>query len=52
MGRVQAGVYRPDETRAAAYDRLFEVYLELHDHFGRSTKLMRRLKALRREALS
>jgi L-ribulokinase len=52
MGKVRRDVYLPDESRAAAYDRLFEVYLELHDHFGRSTNVMRRLKALRREARS
>jgi L-ribulokinase len=52
MGKVRRGVYVPDETRAAAYDRLFGVYLELHDRFGRSTDVMRRLKALRREVLA
>jgi L-ribulokinase len=52
MGKVRPAVYLPDETRAQAYDRLFEVYVELHDHFGRDTTTMRRLKALRRDAVA
>jgi L-ribulokinase len=46
MGRVERHAYLPDEERAAAYDELFAIYQELHDHFGRTTSLMRRLKAL------
>ena len=42
----------PDEDRAAAYDLLFEHYLALHDHFGRATTTMRRLKAIRRDAVA
>ncbi|WP_244930978.1 ribulokinase [Nocardioides sp. W7] len=52
MGKVRASVYLPDEARAQAYDRLFEIYLDLHDHFGRRTTTMRRLKALRRAAVA
>ncbi len=51
MGKVRKGVYVPDEGRAAAYDGLFEEYLALHDHFGRRTATMRRLKAIRRAAV-
>ena len=40
----------PDPRRAAAYDLLFAEYLELHDHFGRTTPAMHRLRALRRAA--
>ncbi len=46
MGRVDRDAYRPDEERATAYDGLFEIYRELHDHFGRETSLMHRLKDL------
>jgi L-ribulokinase len=35
MGKVRRDVYRPDEPRAARYDRLYEHYVRLHDHFGR-----------------
>ncbi len=35
MGKIHRSVYVPDEDRAAAYDRLYAVYTELHDHFGR-----------------
>jgi L-ribulokinase len=35
----------PDPARAGAYDALYLEWLELHDHFGRGTDLMRRLKA-------
>jgi L-ribulokinase len=51
MGKVRKGVYLPDEARATAYDALFDEYLALHDHFGRTTKVMRRLKAIRRGAV-
>lgn len=53
MGRVRRGVHQPDEARSQGYDRLFEVYRELHDHFGRGDRAgdaMRRLKAMRRQA--
>jgi L-ribulokinase len=52
MGRVRRDVYRPDEARARAYDELFALYLELHDHFGRHPRLMRSLAAIRRAARS
>ncbi len=52
MGKVRRHVYVPDEARAAAYDALFEHYLALHDHFGRTTTTMRRLKAIRRDAVA
>lgn len=52
MGKVRKAVYVPDETRAQAYDRLFAEYRELHDHFGRGATAMRRLKAIRREAVA
>ncbi|MEU4196993.1 ribulokinase [Kribbella sp. NPDC026611] len=51
MGKVRRGVHLPDEERAKAYDQLFELYLELHDHFGRHNRLMRKLKAIRRTAV-
>ncbi len=52
MGKVRKGVYLPDEGRAAAYDPLFEEYLALHEHFGRRTSTMRKLKAIRRAAVA
>jgi L-ribulokinase len=52
MGKVRDAVYRSDESRAQAYDSLFAEYLELHDHFGRTTKVMRRLRAIRRAAVA
>ena len=52
MGKVRRGVFVPDEARAEAYDALFAEYLELHDHFGRTTGVMRRLKAVRRAAVA
>ncbi|CUR62441.1 L-ribulokinase [metagenome] len=52
MGKVRRHVYVPDEDRAASYDLLFEQYLALHDHFGRATTTMRRLKAIRRDAVA
>lgn len=52
MGKVRKAVYVPDEKRAQAYDRLFAEYRQLHDHFGRSVPAMRRLKAIRRDAVA
>ncbi|MFY0407532.1 ribulokinase [Solicola sp. PLA-1-18] len=53
MGKVRRGAFVPNEADAAVYDRLFAEYLTLHDHFGRhGNDVMRRLKALRREAVA
>jgi L-ribulokinase len=52
MGKVRRGVHLPDEERARAYDELFGLYLELHEHFGRHTRLMRKLRSGRRAAVS
>lgn len=52
MGKVRRAVHLPDEERAAAYDRLFEEYVELHEYFGRQVRSMRRLKAIRRDAVA
>jgi L-ribulokinase len=52
MGRVTRAAYTPDTTTADAYDALYAEYCALHDHFGRGgTEVMKRLKAIRREAL-
>jgi L-ribulokinase len=51
MGKVDRAVYRPNEDRARAYDRLFAEYRVLHDHFGRGgNDVMRRLRSMRRQA--
>jgi L-ribulokinase len=43
----------PDEARADAYDRLFEHYRRLHDHFGRGgDDVMHRLRDLRPRELA
>jgi L-ribulokinase len=51
MGRRDEAVYRPDGARADAYDRLYAVYAELHDHFAGSarggTDVLHRLRSLR-----
>jgi hypothetical protein len=33
-----------DADAAAHYDELYKDWLELHDHFGRGTDLMKRLR--------
>jgi L-ribulokinase len=51
MGKIERAVYRPDEARAAAYDRLYAEYSILHDYFGRGgNEVMHRLRAIRRDA--
>ncbi|MCZ4521512.1 ribulokinase [Rhodococcus ruber] len=52
MGKVRRGAFVPDEARSEAYDSLYEIYLELHDRFGRDVPTMRRLRSLRRAALT
>jgi L-ribulokinase len=50
MGSSTRHVAVPDRHRAAVYDALYAEYRALHDHFGRETSTMRRLRALRRDA--
>ncbi len=53
MGGVREETVDPDPARAAAYDGLFALYTELHDHFGRGgSRSLHRLRALRNAALS
>ncbi|WP_411721599.1 ribulokinase [Mycetocola sp.] len=53
MGKVNRNMFTPDEEAAAAYDRLFAEYRELHDYFGRGgNDVMHRLRQLKREALA
>ena len=44
MSRLRPERVTPDPRRADAYDALYRDWLELHDHFGRKTDLMKRLK--------
>jgi L-ribulokinase len=51
MGGVRSDTVDPDPARAAAYDDLFALYTELHDHFGRGgSESLHRLRALRNAA--
>lgn len=53
MGKVNKNIYTPNDEAAAAYDDLYAEYVLLHDYFGRGANdVMKRLKALRREALA
>ncbi len=44
MARLKPERVSPRPEAADAYDALYGDWLELHDHFGRATDLMRRLK--------
>jgi L-ribulokinase len=44
MAHLRPGRVTPDPAAADAYDALYGDWLELHDHFGKGTNLMRRLK--------
>lgn len=56
MTRVQALQYVPNPASIAAYDRLYELYSDLHDAFGRTERtpdlhrLMKELIAIREQA--
>jgi L-ribulokinase len=52
MAADRVDVLVPDEGRARVYDELFAVYRELYDRFGRESDVLRRLGALRRQALT
>ena len=53
MGRVERNVYTCDACSSDAYDRLYEEYRLLHDHFGRgSNDVMKRLKRMRQEVIT
>ena len=43
-------VYEPDEKAAAVYEQLYREYAVLHDYFGRTEPLMRRLRQARASA--
>ncbi|GAA3749657.1 ribulokinase [Salinactinospora qingdaonensis] len=48
MGKVERDVFRPDHARADAYDDLYAVYTDLHDHFGRGgSDALHRLRRIR-----
>ncbi len=53
MARLSDEVFVPDPERHATYDRLYEEYRRLHDHFGRGgDDVMKRLRAIRDRALA
>ena len=52
MARLKPEAFTPDAERHAAYQPLYDIYLRLHDHFGRGgDACMRELKEIRRAAL-
>jgi L-ribulokinase len=50
MGGVKELSFAPIPANRAVYDRLFAEYRLLHDHFGRTQAVMKRLKAITHEA--
>ncbi|MFC3519763.1 ribulokinase [Streptomonospora nanhaiensis] len=53
MGGATRDAVLPDPGRAAAYDGLYAVYTELHDHFGRGgSDALHRLRAIRNQSLT
>jgi L-ribulokinase len=53
MGKLNTAVYRPDQDRADAYDRLYAEYATMHDYFGRGQNdVMHRLRAIKRDAIA
>ena len=51
MGKVRRDVYAPDRRRAEAYERLYHVYVRLHDWFGRDSRdLMGELQSIAADA--
>jgi L-ribulokinase len=52
MGKLNRSVYTPGSETADAYDALYAEYATLHDYFGKTSKVMHTLKAIKREALA
>ena len=53
MGSLAPAVYQPSSIASARYERLFDEYTALHDHFGRGgSDVMHRLKRLRRDSMT
>ncbi|ROO85760.1 L-ribulokinase [Actinocorallia herbida] len=50
MGKIRRNAYLPDPARADAYDPLYALYTELHDHFGPPNGPLHRLRAIRNAA--
>ncbi|MBV9048052.1 MAG: hypothetical protein JOY58_07270, partial [Solirubrobacterales bacterium] len=51
MGKVRDHLYSPSRQRAEAYDRLYRVYVQLHDWFGQQNReLMRELQSISADA--
>ncbi|MCU0513547.1 MAG: ribulokinase [Anaerolineae bacterium] len=49
MGKLKADVVQPIPENVALYDQLYAEYKALYDLFGRTSPVMKRLKALRRQ---
>ncbi len=49
MGGGVSRVYYPTPDRGRMYDRLYELYCQLHDAFGTETSIMKQLKAMQAE---
>jgi len=45
MARLHDVRYVPDPGVRASYDRIYELYLELHDYFGRHSSVMKALRS-------
>ncbi|MGV8846195.1 ribulokinase [Tessaracoccus sp.] len=51
MGNRREGAYTPQPAAVESYNRLYALYVAVHDHFGRDHRdVMHTLRALRREA--
>jgi L-ribulokinase len=51
MGRLERDGWKPDAERADGYDRLYDIYRQLHDYFGKQVPgVMHGLRQRRREA--
>lgn len=51
MGKRTVAAYQPNRENTAAYDRLYALYMQVQDYFGRDHKnVMHDLRAMRREA--
>lgn len=50
MAKVKQASYKPIPEHTAVYNELYEEYVKLYEHFGRTEKMMSRLRALKARA--
>lgn len=49
MGRIKKTIYQPIKENVLIYNQLYREYIRLHDYFGKTNDVMKRLKGISKE---